>query len=188
MSQLKIEVSTQKIAMDEVVDDKGSTEVPFPDDVIFPDCPLKKNISTILIMSYIIRHKLSLKAAQYLIELLVCHFPEGHTALTSLFKLKSYWKKRCLQPKHVKDRICTNCDGLLQANETKCQRPECCDMSMLYNEFLALDIETAIGQLFHGMMRLCLVLRLCFCYIEFLYILTSVLNSYICLRSTENHK
>lgn len=65
------------------------------EEFVFPGCPLKLDMSVVPIVMFILRNKLSLKVGQDLIELLTAHFPDGHKAMTSLYRLKSYWRKKC---------------------------------------------------------------------------------------------
>ena len=55
---------------------------------VFDDCPLTVDGSSLLIMTFILHHKLSLKAAEDLIELINAYFPACHNGMTSLYKLK----------------------------------------------------------------------------------------------------
>ena len=54
-------------------------------DSVYDGCPLPCQISTILVMSLINRHKLTQRAAQDVIKVLIAHFPDGHRSFTSLY-------------------------------------------------------------------------------------------------------
>ena len=98
------------------------------DDVdLFDGCPLKLSVSTALIMAFILRHKLSMKASEDLVQLICAHFPTGHSMMTSLFKLKSYWKKKCPQPQYTKHHVCVSCDTLLEQTDSLCSDSLCSD-------------------------------------------------------------
>ena len=120
------------------------------DEYVFPGCPLKLEMSAVPIMMFILYHKLSLKTGQDLIELLAAHFPYGHRAMTSLYRLKSYWRKRCQQSEHVRTLVCSSCDSLLKRDES-CHRAECLAIGSPTTAFLMLDIRVALEQLFRGM-------------------------------------
>ena len=69
------------------------------DERIFPGCPLTLNLSAVLIMEFLVHHKISQKAAEDIVELLTAHFPPGHKMLTSLYRLKSHWRKQSAMSK-----------------------------------------------------------------------------------------
>ena len=101
-------------------------------------------------MEYLVRHMLSQKAAEDLVELLTAHFPQGHKLCTSLYRLKSFWRKQSNLSGYDKTVVCSSCDSILQEGEKQCGRPECLEISLPPVEFLQLNIETALGQLLHG--------------------------------------
>jgi hypothetical protein len=99
----------------------NSTDPTVFDEYVFPGCPLQTNISSVRIMAYIFCHKLSQSAAEDLIELLTAHFPDDHKAMTSLYRLKLHWKKKCKKINYVKALVCSSCESLVEKDDSQCQ-------------------------------------------------------------------
>ena len=53
---------------------------------VYPGCPLSVGSSALLLMLFVLKHKLTMKAAADLVNLLVAHFPSDHRGLTSLYR------------------------------------------------------------------------------------------------------
>ena len=93
------------------------------DEHLFSGCPLTLDESTVLLTCFIARHKLSMKAAGDLIQLMCAHFPEGHFAMTSLYRLRS---------------------------AVSCPNSVCVNAKASLFEFLVLNVVSALGKLFKG--------------------------------------
>lgn len=135
-------------------DNPGTAEVDGleqqPDDFVFPSCPLQLLVTTssVFILLFILQHKLSNAAAQSLLELMTAHFPPGHKAVTSMYRLKTLFQKKFQTAQHSKPLVCSLCEDLLPDTETRCPRPECKDAAVPPNEFVMFDVETVLAQLF----------------------------------------
>ena len=60
------------------------------EDVIFPGSSVTVGSSAVLIMLFVLKHKLTMTAAADLVNLLVAHLPKKHKAFTSLYRFKKY--------------------------------------------------------------------------------------------------
>ena len=109
------------------------------DERIFPGCPLTLNLNAVLIMEFLVHHKISQKAAEDIVELLSAHFPPGHKMFTSLYRLKSHWRKQSAMSKYEKRLVCSNCDIIMQEDEQHCGHPECLGVCRPF-EFLVLKL------------------------------------------------
>ena len=98
------------------------------------------NLSAVLIMEFLVHHKIPQKAAEDIVELLTAHFPPGHRMFTSLYRLKSHWRKQSAMSKYEKRFVCSNCDTIMQEDEQHCGHPECLGVCRPL-EFLVLNIE-----------------------------------------------
>ena len=119
------------------------------DERIFPGCPLTLNLSAVLIVEFLVHHKISQKAGEDIVELLTAHFPPGHKMSTSLYRLKCHRRKQSAMSKYEKRLVCSNCDTIMQEHEQHRGHPEFLGVCRPL-EFLALNIETALGQLLRG--------------------------------------
>ena len=84
------------------------------DERIFPGCPLTLNLSAVLMMEFLVHHKISQKVAEDIVVLLTAHFLPGHKMFTSLYRLKSHCRKQCGMSKYEKRLVCSNCDTIMQ--------------------------------------------------------------------------
>lgn len=114
---------------------------------VFDGCPISCQTSIVLVMSLISHHKLTKRAAQDLIQLLLCHFPRDHRSYTSLYTLKRRFAS--LIGKTSKGRqvsYCTYCHSLLNGQDscTTCTNDE----NASVGEYTELDIKQQIQQLF----------------------------------------
>jgi hypothetical protein len=94
---------------------------------VFGGCPISCQTSIVLVMSLISHHKLTKRAAQDLIQLLLCHFPRDHRSYTSLCTLKRRFAS--LIGKTSKGRqvsYCAYCHSLLNGQDscTTCTNDE----------------------------------------------------------------
>jgi hypothetical protein len=127
-------------------DENQEEEIP-ADESFFPRCPMTLKFSAVLIMEFLVRHKLSQKAADNPLELLTAHFPQGHRKCTSLYKFKSYWKDQSSLLEYDKRLVCSSCETILPKNKQLSIHPGCLDVSLPPIVFLVQNIETALGQL-----------------------------------------
>ena len=89
---------------------------------MFPGCPLTKGNSSVLIMLFILQHKLSAQACKDLMQLSLAHFPLGHHAMASFYCLKSYLNKTCAIMKPMKSFVCPSCEDLIANSADQCSR------------------------------------------------------------------
>ena len=82
------------------------------EDLLFPGCPLTKRSSSVLVMLFILQHKLSAQACKNIRQVISAHFPLGQHAVTSLYCLKSYLNKTCASRKRMKAFVCPSCEDL----------------------------------------------------------------------------
>ncbi|XP_062510906.1 uncharacterized protein LOC134186832 isoform X2 [Corticium candelabrum] len=108
------------------------------EDLLFPGCPLTKRSSSVLIMLFILQHKLSAQACKDLMQLISAHFPVGHRAMTSLYCLKSYLHKTCAPMKPMKAFVCPSCEDLIANSADQCGT----------YEFLFFYVKNALSRLF----------------------------------------
>ena len=139
------------------------------EDLLFPGCPLTKRSSSVLIMLFILQHKLSAQACKDLIQLTSAHFPLSYHAMTSLYCLKSYLNKACARMKPMKAFVCPNCEDLIANSAEQCNREQCQEATAKPDEFLFfLDVKNAISRLFKGLNSLAVFnfhvcFNFCFC-------------------------
>ena len=118
-------------------------------DSVYDGCLLPCQISTILVMSLINRHKLTQRAAQDVIKVLIAHFPDGHRSFTSLYTLKTRFAALVgRQPEGEQIKFCTNCNTVLQSSNS-CDCYQNGDKPQV-GQFIQLGIEKQIQQLFKG--------------------------------------
>ena len=140
---------------DETVRESETTENHEHDDhlaneFVFPGCPLNVTTSSVFLLLFILKHKLTNEAAEDLLQLLIAHFPPGHMAETSLYRLKKHFKNR-FQPFEKTNRlVCSVCEDLLPENEISCPRLECKKAELPANEFVIFNVESALAELVHG--------------------------------------
>jgi hypothetical protein len=120
----------------------------FSDDYVFPGCPLSINMSCVLIRTFILHHKISLKAAQDLIELITAHLPNNHNAVTSLYKLRSYMKKKGGPAYDRKAAVCSLCHSLLPKDTETCPNASCEENSGDTHDFLVFDVKASLASFF----------------------------------------
>ena len=118
---------------------------------LFSGCPISCQTSVILVMSLICHPKLTKRAAQDLIQLLLCHFPtDHHQSFTSLYTLKARFASLVGKTPNGSRKIkyCTQCHSFL-SNEDLCIT--CTNVeNTLVGEFTELDIQQQIQQLFRS--------------------------------------
>jgi RNA polymerase subunit RPABC4/transcription elongation factor Spt4 len=119
------------------------------DNDVFPGCPLSVDMSCVLTMTFILHHKLSLKAAQDLIELITSHLPPGHKAVTSLYRLRSYMKKKGGISFDRKAAVCSLCHSLLPKDAESCPNATCQENDVEADDFLVFDVQASLAKLFH---------------------------------------
>ena len=107
------------------------------------------NLNAVFIMEFLVHYKISQKVAEDIVELLTTHFLPGHKMFTSLYRLKPHWRKQSALSKYDKRLACSNCDTIMQEDEQHCGHPKCFGVCRPL-EFLVLNIETGLGQLFRG--------------------------------------
>ena len=111
------------------------------EDFWFPGCPLTKRSSLILIMLYILQHKLSAQTCKDLMQLILAHLPLGQRSMTSLYCLKSYLNKTCASMKPMKAFVCHSCEDLIANSADQCNREQCQEATAKPYEFLIFDVK-----------------------------------------------
>ena len=138
------------------------------EDLLFPGCPLIKRSSPVLIMLFILQHKLSVQACKDQMQLISAHFPLGHHAMTSLYWLKSYLNITCAPMKPMKAFVCPRCEDLIANRADQCNREQCQEATAKPYEFLIFNVKDALARLFKGLnssavFNFDVCLDLCFC-------------------------
>jgi hypothetical protein len=85
--------------------------------------------------------RISLKAVQDLIELITAHLPNNHNAVTSLYKLRSYMKKKGGPAYDRKAAVCSLCHSLLPKDTETCPNASCQENGGQTHEFLVFDVK-----------------------------------------------
>ena len=143
--QLLSGLSDIPLSDEENIQEIGQEESSSP---VFDSCPLSCKVSALLTMALISRHKLTTRAANDIIALLVAHWPDHHRGFTSLYTLKSRFAEMVgKQPEMQTVNYCKQCHSIL--NESlSCQE---CDQAATVGEYLQVNLEKQIQQLFQGM-------------------------------------
>ena len=130
--------------------DTGAPEDQSDEDYVFPGCDLSVRMSCVLIITFVLHHKLSMKAAQDLIELITAYLPNGHKGVTSFYQLKSYMKNKGAVSYASKASVCSQCQLLLPKDTQSCPNGTCQDLGSEPNEFLVFDVQASLTKLFEG--------------------------------------
>ena len=130
--------------------DTGAPEDISDEDYVFPGCDLSVRMNCVLIITFVLHHKLSMKAAQDLIELITANLPNGHKVVTSVYQLKSYMKKKGAMYYVNKASVCSQCQSLLPKDTQSCSNSTCQDLGSEPNAVLVVDILASLTKLFEG--------------------------------------
>ena len=104
--------------------DFGSEHITSEEDtLIYPNARISKAISMLLILTFVLTHKLSGAAVKNLLSLIDLHCLIPNPLFQSLYKFKQFFK--FLQHPLKKHHYCSRCCMALPAQSTKCQNISC---------------------------------------------------------------
>lgn len=104
--------------------------------------------SSVLLMQFSIRHRLSKAALGELLQLVMTHLPESSQCTPTTYKLKQIFTSKFFQDvTPTKQYFCTTCEKLLPSSET-CKREGCCGAPA--KEFIYLPLDTQIKHKIEG--------------------------------------